>query len=57
MFMGVPMGSFLIIKNKIMDLKKISRKDVFIVASRTNGKCFYCNKPAECIDHFISKVK
>ncbi len=25
------------------------------IARKTNGRCFYCNKPAEEIDHFISK--
>ena len=27
------------------------------VSAKTNGHCFYCNKPAEAIDHFISIQK
>lgn len=33
----------------------ITNTQALIVARKTNGRCFYCNKPAEEIDHFISK--
>lgn len=33
----------------------ISQKDFILVISKTNGRCFYCNRPAEQIDHFVSK--
>lgn len=38
---------------------KLSKVDFFRVSSKTNGRCFYCNKPAEAIDHFtpIQKYK
>lgn len=29
-------------------------KDFIKVCLKTNGKCFYCNKSAEAIDHFTS---
>lgn len=28
-----------------------------VVFAKTNGRCFYCNRPAEHIDHFISRCK
>lgn len=27
------------------------------IFNKTNGRCFYCNKPGEEIDHFVSKSK
>ena len=33
----------------------IKQKDLIRVVSKTNGRCFYCNKIGEEIDHFISK--
>lgn len=27
------------------------------IFQKTNGRCFYCNKPGEVIDHFLSKNK
>ena len=36
---------------------KLKQKDFIKVIAKTNGRCFYCNKPAEEIDHFISKEK
>lgn len=36
---------------------KISQKDLIKISQKTNGRCFYCNKSGEVIDHFISKKK
>lgn len=33
----------------------ITSTKALIVARKTNGRCFYCNRPAEEIDHFTSK--
>lgn len=32
-------------------------KEILQVSRKTNGRCFYCNKLGEAIDHFISKKK
>lgn len=37
-----------------MNLKAKERDIVF---SKTNGRCFYCNKRGEEIDHFVSRKK
>ena len=42
-----PLGIF-ICMNQIIILK---------VAAKTHGRCFYCNRVGEVIDHFISKKK
>ena len=34
---------------------KISQKKLLLIAAKTNGRCFYCNKIGEVVDHFISK--
>lgn len=31
-------------------------KDLAIIVSKTNGRCFYCNKPGQAVDHFISRA-
>lgn len=36
---------------------KYPSKKVFLISAKTNGRCFYCNKCAEVIDHFISRKK
>lgn len=36
---------------------KLSQKDFILISAKTNGRCFYCNKMGEEIDHFISKEK
>ena len=36
---------------------RISQKKLIKVSQKTNGRCFYCNKDGEHIDHFISKKK
>jgi hypothetical protein len=35
----------------------LPRKIVILVSGKTNSRCFYCNRPAEVIDHFISLAK
>lgn len=32
---------------------EISQKDFIKVIMKTNGRCFYCNKPGEVVDHFF----
>ena|SRR3990167_8424284 len=36
-------------------MSMITSTQALTVARKTNGRCFYCNKPAEEIDHFIPK--
>jgi 5-methylcytosine-specific restriction endonuclease McrA len=38
-------------------MKQISQKLLLKIAQKTNGRCFYCNRPAEEVDHFTSKHK
>lgn len=35
----------------------INQANTIKVFSKTNGRCFYCNKIGEEIDHFISRAK
>jgi hypothetical protein len=35
----------------------ISRKEFCIVSAKTNGRCFYCNKWGEEVDHFFPRSK
>ena len=35
----------------------VSQKELIKISQKTNGKCFYCNKDWEEIDHLISKKK
>lgn len=32
-----------------------SQKSIIKISQKTNGRCFYCNKDGEEVDHFISK--
>lgn len=36
---------------------KLSQVDLIKISQKTNGRCFYCNKSGEVVDHFISKQK
>lgn len=36
---------------------KLLQKDLIRISSKTNGRCFYCNRPAEAIDHFQPRSK
>lgn len=36
---------------------KLKNKDLILIFKKTNGRCFYCNKWGEEIDHFISRQK
>lgn len=33
----------------------IGRSTVFTISMKTNGRCFYCNRPAQVVDHFIPR--
>jgi len=35
----------------------MEQKKLIKISQKTNGRCFYCNKSGEVIDHFISKQK
>lgn len=35
----------------------MKNKDLVKIIIKTNGRCFYCNKMGDQIDHFISKKK
>lgn len=35
----------------------ISQKDFIKISQKTNGRCFYCNRDGEVVDHFVSKSK
>ena len=34
---------------------KLSQTDLIKISQKTNGRCFYCNKPGEAVDHFVPK--
>lgn len=36
-------------------MEKISQKKLLKITQKTNGRCFYCNRDGEAIDHFLSK--
>lgn len=36
--------------------KAFAQNKAFKVFAKTNGRCFYCNKIAEEIDHFVSRA-
>ena len=38
-------------------MKKLNQEDLFKIAGKTRGRCFYCNKFANAVDHFISQRK
>ncbi|HXK70821.1 MAG TPA: hypothetical protein PK455_05920 [Caldisericia bacterium] len=38
-------------------MKQLNIKKIIIISQKTNGRCFYCNKIGEAVDHFISKQK
>ena len=35
----------------------MEQKKLIKISQKTNGRCFYCNKTGEVVDHFISKQK
>ena len=35
----------------------INQNKLIKISQKTNGRCFYCNKDGEQVDHFISKKK
>ena|SRR3990167_9905616 len=47
-----PLGDFCILNNMF-----ISQKSFLLISAKTNGRCFYCNKWGEVVDHFISRKK
>jgi hypothetical protein len=36
-------------------MKEVSSSKFFRISAKTNGRCFYCNLPAEEIDHFVPR--
>ena len=43
---------YLIDSKGVMEQKKLIK-----ISQKTNGRCFYCNRDGEHIDHFVSKKK
>ena len=41
----------------LLGVMKISQVDLIKIFQKTNGRCLYCNRQGEVIDHFISKQK
>ena len=35
----------------------MNQKKLIKISQKTNGRCLYCNKTGEVVDHFISKGK
>ena len=36
---------------------EFSQRKILAIASKTNGRCFYCGKAGEVVDHFMPKAK